>query len=81
MTALLAEDLDREAAAGLAGRLAGSGQGPAVLELLTELRENSRKAAAAAAEALPQALAILSAGERVAWIDLVVTLSDRSGAV
>lgn len=81
LTALLAEDLDREAAAGLAGRLAGSGRGPAVLELLTELRENSRKAAAAAAEALPQALDILSAGELVAWIDLVVTLSERSGAV
>jgi nitric oxide reductase NorD protein len=81
LTALLAEDLDREAAAGLAGRLAGSGQGPAVLELLTELRENSRKAAAAAAEALPQAMDILSAGELVAWIDLVVTLSERSGAV
>ena len=81
LTALLAEDLDREAAARLAGRLAESGRGPAVLELLTELRENSRKAAAAAAEALPQVLDVLSPGELVTWIDLVVTLSERSGAV
>lgn len=81
LTALLAQDLDRGAAAGLAGRLAGSGQGPAVVELLTELRGNSRKAASAAVEALPHVLDILSAGELVAWIDLVVTLSERSGAV
>jgi len=81
LTAWLAEDLDREAATSLAGRLAGSGQGPAVLELFTELRENSRKAAAAAVEALPHVLDILSAGEMVTWIDLVVTLSERSGAV
>ncbi len=81
LTAWLAEDLDRGAAAGLAGRLAGSGRGPAVLELLSELRENSRKAASAAVEALPHVLDVLSAGELVAWIDLVVALSERSGAV
>ena len=81
LTAWLAEDLDRGAAAGLAGRLAGSGQGPAVLELLSELRENSGKAASAAVEALPHVLDVLSAGELVAWIDLVVALSERSVAI
>lgn len=81
LTALLAEDLEREAAANLAGRLAGSGQGPAVLELLAELGESSRKASAAAIEALPHMLDILPSGELVSWIDLVVTLSERSGAI
>jgi hypothetical protein len=81
LTAWLAEDLDRGAAASLAGRLAGSGQGPAVLELLTELRENSRKAASAAVDALSEVLDVLSPDELVSWIDLVVSLSERSGAI
>ncbi|HLQ22735.1 MAG TPA: hypothetical protein VK132_06005, partial [Gemmatimonadales bacterium] len=81
LAAWLAEDLDRAAAASLAGRLAGSGQGPAVLELLTELRGNSRKAASAAVESLPHVLSILSSDELVSWIDLVVSLSERSGAI
>ncbi len=81
LTGWLAEDLDRETAESLAGRLAGSGVGPAVLELLAELRENSRKAAASVAEVLPHMLDILPANELVSWIDLIVTLSERSGAI
>ena len=81
LTAWLAKDLDRGAAASLAGRLVGSGQGPAVLELLTELRENSRKAASAAVDALSEVLDVLSPDELVSWIDLVVSLSERSGAI
>jgi nitric oxide reductase NorD protein len=81
LTTWLAEDLDQGTAASLAGRLAGSGQGPALLELLTELRENSRKAASAAVDALSEVLDVLSPDELVSWIDLVVALSERSGAI
>jgi len=81
LRAWLAEDLDREAATRLAGRLAGSGQGSAVLELLTELRKNSRKVAVVVAEALSEIEESLAPHEVVTWIDLVVTLSERSGAI
>src|SRR5712692_2437718 len=80
LTACLAEDLDRSAAARLAERLAGSPQGAALLELLTELRESSRKAATAAIEALPEVFAILGEESVVTWIDLIVSLSEQSGA-
>ncbi|HEV8243722.1 MAG TPA: VWA domain-containing protein [Nitrospirales bacterium] len=80
LMALLAESLDRAAAARLAGQLIGSGQGTALLELLTELRESSRKAASAAIEALPEVFAILGEESVVIWIDLIVSLSEQSGA-
>jgi nitric oxide reductase NorD protein len=80
LTALLADGLDRAAAARLAGQLAGSGQGTALLELLTELRESSRKAATAAIEILPEVFAILGEESVVTWIDLIVSLSEQSGA-
>ena len=80
LTALLAEDLDQAAAARLAERLAGSPQGAALLELLTELRKSSRKAATAAIEVLPEVFAILGEESVVTWIDLIVSLSEQSGA-
>src|SRR2546422_611957 len=53
LTAFLEADLERMAAAELAGRLVGVGHAAAALELLPELREASRKVASAAREALP----------------------------
>jgi len=52
-----------------------------VEQLLIELREQSRKVATAAAEALSEIEASLAPHELVAWLDLVVTLSERSGAM
>src|SRR5216117_116053 len=80
LTALLADDLDQAAAATLAGRLAEVGQAAAALELLTELREGSRKVASAAVEALPEVVALLPREAVVAWIDLAVSLNEQSGA-
>src|SRR5437867_956510 len=78
--ALLADDLDQTAAATLAGRLAEVGQAAAALELLTELREGSRKVASAAVEALPEVAALLPGEAVVTWIDLAVSLNEQSGA-
>src|SRR6059036_1001952 len=80
LTAFLAADLERMAAAELAGRLVEIGHGAAALELLTELREASRKVASAAVEALPEVVTLLP-GEAVAtWIDLAISLNEQSGA-
>src|SRR5437867_3249427 len=80
LTAFLEADLERMAAAELAGRLVGIGHAAAALELLTELREASRKVASAAVEALPEVVTLLP-GEAVAtWIDLAVSLNEQSGA-
>src|SRR5438309_7215954 len=78
--ALLADDLDQAAAATLAGRLAEVGQAAAALELLTELREGSRKVTSAAVEALPEVAALLPGEAVVTWIDLTVSLNEQSGA-
>src|SRR3989442_4867028 len=68
------------AAAELAGRLVGIGHAAAALELLTELREASRKVASAAVEALPEVVTLLP-GEAVAtWVDLAISLNEQSGA-
>src|SRR2546428_7947781 len=80
LTALLADDLDQAAAATLAGRLAEVGQAAAALELLTELREGSRKVASAAVEALPEVAALLPGEAVVTWICLTVLLEHSSGA-
>ena len=80
LTALLAADLDRASAGRLAERLVGSGQGTALLELLTELRESSRKATTAAIEVLPEVFAILGEESVVTWIDLIISLSEQSGS-
>src|SRR5438445_2122790 len=80
LTALLADDLDQAAAATLAGRLAEVGQAAAALELLTELREGSRKVTSAAVEALPEVAALLPGEAVVTWIDLTVSLNEQSGA-
>src|SRR2546426_4407844 len=80
LTAFLEADLERMAAAELAGRLVGVGHAAAALELLTELREASRKVASAAVEALPEVVTLLP-GEAVAtWIDLAISLNEQSGA-
>src|SRR3989442_8133138 len=80
LTAFLEADLERMAAAELAGRLVGIGHAAAALELLTELREASRKVASAAVEALPEVVTLLP-GEAVApWIDLAISLNEQSGA-
>src|SRR5881296_3524474 len=80
LTAFLAADLERMAAAELAGRLVEIGHGAAALELLTELRNASRKVASVAVEALPEVVALLP-GEAVAtWIDLAISLNEQSGA-
>src|SRR2546428_8068062 len=80
LTTFLEADLDRMAAAELAGRLVGIGHAAAALELLTELREASRKVASAAVEALPEVVTLLP-GEAVAtWIELSLSLDEQSGA-
>src|SRR5437899_1337945 len=80
LTAFLEADLERMAAAELAGWLVGIGHAAAALELLTELREASRKVASAAVEALPEVVTLLP-GEAVAtWIDLAISLNEQSGA-
>src|SRR5437899_28479 len=78
--ALLADDLDQTVAATLADRLAEVGHAAAALELLTELREGSRKVASAAVEALPEVAALLPGEAVVTWIDLAVSLNEQSGA-
>src|SRR5713226_3553344 len=80
LTAFLADDLERTAAAKLAGRLAEVGHAAAALELLTELWEGSRKVASAAVEALPAVVALLPGEAVVTWIDLAVSLNVQSGA-
>ncbi len=80
LTALLADDLERTAAATLAGRLVEIGHAAAALELLTELRDASRKVASAAVEALPEVVALLPGEAVVTWIDLAVSLNGQSGA-
>ena len=80
LTAFLADDLERMAAAKLAGQLAEVGRAAAALELLTELREGSRKVASAVVEALPAVVALLPGEAVVTWIDLAVSLNVQSGA-
>jgi len=80
LTALLADDLDQTVAATLACRLSEVGHAAAALELLTELREGSRKVASAAVEALPEVAALLPGEAVVTWIDLTVSLNEQSGA-
>ena len=80
LTALLADDLDQTVAATLAGRLAEVEHAAAALELLTELREGSRKAASAAVDALPEVMTLLPGEAVVTWIDLAVSLNEQSGA-
>ena len=80
LTALLADDLDQTVAATLADRLAEVRHAAAALELLTELREGSRKVASAAVEALPEVAALLPGEAVVTWIDLAVSLNEQSGA-
>jgi nitric oxide reductase activation protein len=80
LTAFLAEDLEQAAAARLAARLVASERALTVMGLLAELREGSRKAAAAVVQALPAVLQALDDAECVAWIDLAVSMSERSGA-
>ena len=80
LTAFLDDDLERTAAAKLACRLAEGGHAAAAFELLTELREGSRKVASAAVEALPEVVALLPGEAVVTWIDLAVSLNEQSGA-
>src|SRR5437867_2383031 len=80
LTAFLAADLERMAAAELAGRLVEIGHGAAALELLTELRNASRKVASVAVEALPEVVALLPGEAVAAWIDLAISLNEQSGA-
>src|SRR2546427_10739181 len=80
LTALLADDLDQAAAATLAGRLAEVGQAAAALELLTELREGSRKVTSAAVEALPEVAALLPGEAVLPWLGLTASLREPSGA-
>src|SRR5437660_12484077 len=80
LTAFLEANLERMAAAELAARLVGIGHAAAALELLTELRDASRKVASVAVEALPEVVAFLP-GEAVAtWIDLAISLNEQAGA-
>ncbi len=48
--------------------------------LLTELQESSPKAAKAAVEVLPDVREVLGEDVTVTWLDLVVALSEKSGA-
>src|SRR2546426_10735272 len=80
LTALLADDLDQTVAATLAGRLAEVGHAAAALELLTELREGSRKVASAAVEALPEVAALLPGEAVVARVDFSPPLNEQAGA-
>src|SRR3989454_704508 len=80
LTAMLADDLDQTVAATLADRLAEVGHAAAALELLTELREGSRKVASAAVEALPEVAALLPGRTVAPWIDVAVSLNVQSVA-
>src|SRR2546426_12407355 len=80
LTTFLEADLERMAAAELAGRLVGIGHAAAALELLTELREASRKVASAAVEALPEVVTLLPGEAVTTWIDLAISLNEQSGA-
>ena len=50
-------------------------------QLLSELQDSSPKAAAAAAEVLPEVRDILGGELVITWLDLIVSLSERSGAI
>ena len=80
LTTFLAQDIDRATAATISAKLAAGGHGETALELLTELRNQSRKVVAAAVGALPGVLDLLPRDEVVMWIDLAVSLNAQSGA-
>src|SRR2546428_11260877 len=80
LTAFLEADLEWMAAAELAGRLVGIGHAAAALELLTELREASRKVAAAAVEALPEVVTLLPGEAGAPRVDPATPLSARARA-
>lgn len=80
LTEFLGFDLGPAEAAVLGAKLAAGKHGPAAFELLTELREASRKVASGAVHALPHLWGLLPPAEIVTWIDLVVSLSEQSGA-
>ena len=80
LTGLLAEVLPRPVAKSVSEKLVASGQGPHAVDLLSELAQDTRKVAAATIEILPDVLAVLPEAELITWLDLIVSLSERSGA-
>ncbi len=80
LAARLAQGLGEAAASQLAGEMERAGRTAEVLTLLDELRAVSVKAAAGAAEALPELQRRSGLSDIVAWLDLGVALGGSSGA-
>jgi len=79
--AFFAEFMDPDEARARASRLATTLNATAVLALLSELRDRSRKVAALAIEMFPALVDVLHGAELVLWIDLAIALTERSGAI
>src|SRR5437867_10901418 len=78
---LLAEFMNPDEARARASRLATTLNATALFALLSELRDRSRKVASLAIEMLPALADVLHEAELLLWIDLAVSLTERSGAI
>ena len=79
--AFFAEFMNPDEARARASRLATTLNAAALLALLSELRGRSRKVAALAIEMFPALVDVLDEAELVLWIDLAISLAERSGAI
>jgi nitric oxide reductase NorD protein len=79
-TAFFAEFVGPDEARALARRFATALNANALLALLSELRDRSRKVTVLAIEMLPALVDILHEPELLLWIDLAISLTERSGA-
>ena len=79
--AFFAEFMNPDEARARASRLATALNATALLALLSELRDRSRKVAALAVEMFPALVDVLHEEELVLWIDLAISLTERSGAI
>ena len=79
-TDFFAEFVDPDEARALARRFATALNGNALLSLMSELRDRSRKVTVLAIEMLPALVDILHEPELLLWIDLAISLAERSGA-
>src|SRR5207244_3255277 len=79
--AFFAEFMNPDEARGRASRIATTLNATALLALLSELRGRSCKVAALAIEMFPALVDVLDEAELVLWIDLAISLTERSGAI
>jgi nitric oxide reductase NorD protein len=76
----LTDFVDHSMAEAMAQRLAALPCSAQLLTLLFELRDGSHKNTTATVEALADLLELLAPADLVAWLDLAVAFSERSGA-